>query len=783
MTQSSAPIAAIKAVQNEIDADLVETLFDTRGSFFAALIGGLVTPILALYMTGDGVYLLLLALMSVMALYRLHVFWAHTRVPPEVRRRAAKKWATLYAIGGVGFVTLVGLTTAILFSRQHLDLAFCYSLVTMMAGVGALSGRNAGSPNIVFVQLVGLCAPLAIVTVFDPDPHYRWLALILVLETISIKSVTEYQHKNLESALRNGYDAEMNRKRFGVALHSMSHGLCMGDANLQVSVVNNRLIEFFGAVAASTPVRLDVLAEAIGQNAGLTAAETKQFVDRWRNHAAMPHANVFSQDIGERVFDFRCEPADAGGFVTVIEDVTIQRNIVREMERLAHFDSLTGLPNRHRFQQQLEEGLLQASTCGSQLTILNIDLDRFKEVNDTLGHATGDELLRAVAVRLRHQTRPVDIVARFGGDEFCVLFPPRAEPIDAEQVAERIIQELRKPFMIDQHVIAIDASVGIAVAPRDTTTAEGLMRFSDLALYRAKSAGRGKAMSFQTKMLDALEKRRQTELDLRFAVEQEELVLYYQPIVDSRDRRVTCCESLMRWRHPVRGLVPPLEFIPIAEDTGLVVPLGEWAIRRACRDALTWPGDIRVAVNLSPRQFQQKNLVPMIKSAVLDSGLPPERLEIEITESTLMQDTQDVSRKIDELVAFGVRLSLDDFGTGYSSLGYLNRFPVNKVKLDRSFTLRVNDSPKTRAIVGAISSLARDLDIELVAEGVETNEQLAQLALKNVFLIQGFLFSRPIPLEQLMPLLARWDAPVALERQNQNDAGLPKVPQVDRLAS
>ena len=719
----------------EIYADLVETLFDTTGTLIAGILAGLLAPAIAWLSTGETVYVALTGVMAAIALFRMALLFSHNRASIASRRNNARTWELLYTIGAIGFMAGIGLSAALLFTRHHSEMISYYGVVIMTGVTGVLASRNAGRPRIVMWQVAATCGPLAISILVNFSVWYWGLSLFLIFGAISVISTTKFLHGHLESALRNGLDANFHRKRFGLALNSMSHGLCMGDASLQVSVVNNRVTEFFGSVAPSTPERLEVIAEGIGQNAGLSAREIEQFVDQWRKHAAMPHASVFSQDIGERVFDFRCEPAEAGGFVTVIEDVTTQRSVVREIERLAHFDCLTDLPNRHQFQKQLEEGMNAASVGENQLTLLKIDLDRFKEVNDTLGHAAGDDLLRAVAARLRHETRRTDTVARFGGDEFCILIPPNATPINAEEVAERIIRALRKPYMIEQHVIVIDASIGIASAPRDTTTAEGLMRFSDLALYRAKSAGRGRVRTFQTSMLDALEKRRQTEDDLRFAIERDELVLYYQPIIDVRKRRLTCCESLMRWRHPTRGLVPPLEFIPIAEDTGLIVTLGEWAIRRACRDALAWPDEMRVAVNLSPRQFQQKNLVQMIQNAVSDSGLAPERLEIEITELTLMQDTQDVARKLDELVGLGVRLSLDDFGTGYSSLGYLNRFPVDKVKLDRSFTLRLADSPKTQAIVGAISTLARELDIELVAEGVETNEQLAQLAMKNVYLI------------------------------------------------
>ncbi len=738
-------------LSKEIHGDLVETLFDTPGSFLVALVGGVFAPASAWLMTGDPVFLTLIAILACLAVYRIIVWLIHAKRPVTLRREEARMWERLYAVGGIGFVTATGITAAILFIRDHRDISFTIGLSLMLAGVGALSGRNAGSPWIVFLQLIGLCAPLAAVALFDADPRYRWLSFVLLLEMISIRSTTKFLHKNLVTALRNGYEANYQRKRFGIALNSMSHGLCMGDAKMVISVVNRRVTEFFGIVAVATPITVASLARAIARSAHMTEEETQSFVARWESHAAQPRANVFSQQIGDRIFDFRCEPADAGGFVTVVEDVTAQRKAVREIERIAHFDTLTGLPNRFQFQNRLERDLRAVAKRGKRLVLLNIDLDRFKEVNDSLGHSVGDQLLLNVAVRLRKCARPGDMVARFGGDEFCLLMRPTESLDGVDALASRIIAELSQPYLIDGRTIVIGASIGVAVAPQDAMTQDGLLKCSDLAMYQAKARGPNGAVWFQPVMEQALLRKREIEAELRHALAAGELEIHYQPIVDARDGRAVCCEALMRWRHPQRGLVSPAEFIPVAEETGLIVQLGEWVLRRACQDARHWPRHIRLAVNLSARQFEEPGLKAMVASALADSGLDPDRLDLEITETTLMSDTIEVARKINELVGLGVRLSLDDFGAGYSSLGYLNRFPVKKVKIDRAFARQVIDSPKTQAIVGAVSMLARDLDIDLVAEGVETREQLAQLALKNVFLIQGFLFSRPKPLEELGP--------------------------------
>jgi diguanylate cyclase (GGDEF)-like protein len=751
-------------VRKEVHGDLVESLFDTLGSFVVSLIGGVAAPASAWFMTSQPIYIWLTTIMSLLAIYRIFVWLAHSRASLVQRRNEARKWEIYYAIGGVSFVTVLGITVAILFWRNHTDIAFTINLLTMMAGVGALSGRNAGSPNIVLAQLVGLCGPLAIVTAMNPDHRHHWLTFILVLNVISIKSTTKFLNRNLVTALTNERDAKIQRNRFKAALNSMAQGLCMGDGGSIITVLNHRMTEFFGLVAMKPPIRLEALARMIGLNSRMSDMECKEFGDQWSSHAALPFTSVFSQQINNRLFDFHCEPAGKGSFVTVIEDVTEQTKAAKEIERIAHYDALTGLSNRLQFQKRLARDLDRIAKRGDTLTILLIDLDLFKEVNDTLGHSIGDQLLCKVAKRLRENVRDTDMVARFGGDEFCVLFQPNKKLIDShmDMIVKRIITSIRRPYVVDGHAITIGASIGIAVAPRDATTPEELLKCGDLAMYRAKSNGRGEAVWFELKFRDELVQKHRLEAELRRALSDREFVIHYQPIIDTRRGGASCCEALVRWRHPDRGMVSPAEFIPLAEETGLIVELGEWVLRVACHDAMSWPSHVRVAVNLAPRQFQAPNLISVITAALADSGLDPGRLELEITESTLMRDTLDVSQKIIELREMGLRMSLDDFGTGYSSLSYLNRFPINKIKIDRSFMIQLVDSPKTRAIVRAIAHLSRDLDIELVAEGVETHEQLALLLKENVFLIQGYLFSRPRPVGELAPLLDPSESPFKL---------------------
>ncbi|MBI1868718.1 MAG: EAL domain-containing protein [Methylocystis sp.] len=738
-------------MDEEIHSDLVETLFGTSGSFIAGLFGGLIAPVSAWFFTKDVIFLDLAAIMMCLLAYRVHILISHARTPLEERRGDAKKWEIRYAIGGVGFMFALGLTAAVLLFYYPDEVAAYYGGLIMMGCAGALASRNAGSPRTVYAQMTFLCMPLVLASLFHADTRYRALSLLFPLVMISIKSTTTFLHGNLEAALRNGRDANTQRRRLKMALNSMSHGLCMGNADMTLSVVNRRLHEFFGIKSDTALTSFDDLATRIAESAGMSAEDAQAFVERWKAHALLTRSNVFSQQIGARIFDFRCEPADNNAFVTVVEDVTEQRRAAREIERIAQFDILTNLPNRYQFQQRLERYSRQIIRRGQTLALLNIDLDQFKEVNDTLGHSIGDKLLREVAERLRESIRAIDMVARFGGDEFCVLLHPTEKLCDVESIANRIIEFIGRPYVIDGHTIVIGASIGIGVASKEAISGEELLKRSDLAMYHSKATGRNKALRFEPKMQETLVTKRQTEQDLRHALTAEEFEVFYQPIVDTRDSHICACEALLRWRHPEKGMVGPAEFIPIAEETGLIVKIGEWVLRRACRDLRAWPHDVRLAVNFSPKQFQQKNLVHVVKTTLADLDLEPDRLDIEITETTLMRDTEDTHEKFEALRALGVHLSLDDFGTGYSSLSYLNRFPVNRVKIDRSFVSQLTTSAKTQAVVEAVSMLGRELGIDLVAEGVETLEQLAILQSKNVNLAQGFLFSPAVPLAELMP--------------------------------
>jgi len=442
-----------------------------------------------------------------------------------------------------------------------------------------------------------------------------------------------------------------------------------------------------------------------------------------------------------------------GGWVATHEDITERRRAEEEIAYLARHDALTDLANRRLFNEQLEE-ILTRHKGDDSVAVLCLDIDRFKSVNDTLGHPIGDMLLKAAAERLRNCVRESDLIARLGGDEFAIVQVGVSQPTEATALSTRIIDAISAPYELDGHQVVVGMSVGIAVAPNDGSDAAQLLKNADMALYRAKADGRGVYRFFEAEMDARMQARRALELDLRKALAGSEFELFYQPLVDARTEQVRGFEALIRWRHPQRGMIAPMEFIPVAEETGLIVPLGEWVLRQACREAASWPPDLSVAVNLSVAQFKSRQLVPTIVNTLATSGLPPARLELEITESVLLHESDGTLATLHQLRDVGIKISLDDFGTGYSSLGYLRKFPFDKIKIDGSFIHDVPSKDDSLAIIRAVVAIGASLGINTTAEGVETTEQFERLRMEGCTEVQGYLFSPPRPAGEIRKLVA-----------------------------
>jgi diguanylate cyclase (GGDEF)-like protein len=545
-------------------------------------------------------------------------------------------------------------------------------------------------------------------------------------------------------------------EHFKAALNNMVQGLVMFDASERLLICNPRYISMHG------------LSREIVKP-GCTLIELLKHRAERDHLLGDPHqyrADFLSQlSLGER-FQQVAEsasgraiaitnlPMSNGGWVTTHDDITERRRAAAKISFMALHDELTSLPNRQLFQERTEN-LLARLPRNHKFAVFCLDLDRFKSINDTLGRPFGDKLLQQVAERLSGCLGDGDTLARLGGDEFAVLQASLEQPNDAVALAARLIEAASAPFNLEGHQVAISASIGIAIAPTDAADADQLFKAADTALSRAKKDGRGTYRVFETEMDTLLQMRRALELDLREALVNGEFELYYQPLVNVERQEISGFEALIRWNHPERGLVSPVDFIPLAEETALIGPIGEWVLHQACAEGMKWPGEIIVAVNLSPVQFKTGNLSEMVMSALAQSGLPANRLELEITEAVLLADTKSTLKTLHRLRNSGVRIAMDDFGTGYSSLSYLRSFPFDKIKIDQSFLHDLPFNAGSRAIIRAVVGLGRSLGMTTACEGVETQEELDYLKREGCTEAQGYFFSKPKPAGDLPELLSR----------------------------
>ncbi len=559
--------------------------------------------------------------------------------------------------------------------------------------------------------------------------------------------------------------ARQKAEQLQLTLENISQGIMLVTKDQQVPIINRRCIELLGLPPelVDNPPRFDQLVDRHGNRAGqdggpgLAAQHAVEHADAGGRQLAV-HERTMPNGT---VIEVRTGPLADGGFVQTFADITKRRKAEARIARMASEDPLTGLPNRRVFHAALDQITPrdQAADGGEQsreFSIMFLDLDRFKVVNDTLGHRIGDLLLQAVAKRLTSSLSANETLARLGGDEFAVVVKSVESGADLEALASRLIEAVAQPYEIDGYRISSSVSIGIAIGPRDGRNADDLLMAADLALNTVKADGRGAYRFYHASMNTELNERRQIEMDLREAIERNALELHYQPIMDLKDNVVSGFECLARWRHPSKGMVPPAVFIPIAEDSGLILALGEWALREACRAAAQWPNDLNVSVNLSPVQFSAPNLVEVIAAILAETGLPANRLELEITERIVMDKTGSTPIMLRRLKQLGVRIALDDFGTGFSSLSYLRSFPFDKIKVDRAFISDLGAGAEHLVIVQAVVSIARALGMTTTAEGVELPAQQEVLAALGCNEAQGYLFSAPVPLDQVAELVARW---------------------------
>ncbi len=666
----------------------------------------------------------------------------------------AKQWEPRYAVGAIVYAGVLGAWCFITILGSDDPIAHMVCVAVTIGYTAGGAARNYGRPKLIQLHILFACGPMSLALAAHGGVYYIGLSVLLVLFFIGLKHLNIGLNAMFVNALTSSFREAALAGQFDTALNNMPHGLCMFAADGHLAVMNHRFSEMMNLSddlvhsGASAP---DIVAACVSAGS-ISDASARIILSEIENSQAKDVITTDPDPVRARSLSWTFQPMAGGGAVVLVEDITERRNAEARITHLARYDELTALPNRVNFRNEIERLLTVPHDADQISALLFIDLDQFKQVNDTLGHPCGDQLLCAVADRLRAMLRPEDFVARFGGDEFVVFQQNIKSAEEAAGLARRMVDHLSERYKIDNHLVEIGASVGIAMASPGIS-ADTLLKNADMALYRAKADGRGTFCFFRDEMAHTVEARRILELDLRKALAHEEFELFYQPLVNLKSGRITTCEALLRWNHPVRGTVSPIDIIPVAEDMGLIVDLGRWILRKACMECMKWPEGVSVAVNFSPQQFHQRDVLSEVRYALEVSGLPAHRLEIEITESSLLRNTQLTHDVLAQLRNIGVRISLDDFGTGYSSLSYLHNFPLQKVKIDRSF-LEGIDTDRPLTLLRGVARLSADLGMSVVVEGIETNEQLELISADGtVSEAQGYLFSRPVPAIRIRQLL------------------------------
>ena len=742
-------------ISPSIHAALIDSLFEAPAPLLSGLVFAAIAATLTALKTGETLIWACVALLIATGAVRAFDLQRYRYQARKSTLTAAKAagWKKRYQTRAIIQPAAIGIwcATTLLSSDDAVAHMIALSVTTGLVAGGA---ARAYGKQWLFQLQVALCfGPTVVALAWRGTPYYIAMSVLSAVYVLALIQLSANLHRIFMQALLAREGEAALAGQFDTALNNMPHGLCMFGANGRLAVMNHRFSEMMnlsddlvhrGASAA------DICSACVSAGS-ISAASGRMILSEIENSQAKDIITTDSDAVTVRSLSWTFQPMAGGGAVVLLEDITERRNAEARISHLARYDELTALPNRLNFRDEIERLLVHNADQLSAL--LFVDLDQFKQVNDTLGHPCGDQLLCAVADRLREMLRPEDFVARFGGDEFVVFQQNIKSNEDAAGLARRIVEHLSERYKIDNHLVEIGASVGIAMTSPAGVSADTLLKNADMALYRAKADGRGTFCFFRDEMAQTVESRRILELDLRKALANEEFELFYQPLVNLKSGRISTCEALLRWNHPVRGTVSPIDIIPVAEDMGLIVDLGRWILRKACMECMKWPEGVSVAVNFSPQQFHQRDVLSEVRYALEVSGLPAHRLEIEITESSLLRNTQVTHDVLSQLRSLGVRISLDDFGTGYSSLSYLHNFPLQKVKIDRSF-LEGIDTDRPLTLLRGVARLSADLGMSVVVEGIETNEQLELISADGtVTEAQGYLFSRPVPAMRVRQLL------------------------------
>jgi diguanylate cyclase (GGDEF)-like protein/PAS domain S-box-containing protein len=745
-----------EASSSEISISLIDSLYRDGPTFLVGTIFTAGPAFITYWKTGEILLLSCALAIAVVGGARGLLMYVYCRRRSTITTlEVATLWERLYLAGATVTHILLGMWCYVAFSQTSDPFVHLFSFsMTILYGAG-IFGRNFANPRFVIVQIFCLVVPMSAALLLYGNPYYWIFAGFLSLSFFAIKFIADRLRRILFDSATKSRDMAQLANRFDAALNNMPHGLCMFDTEGHIVVSNQKLSQLMGLQTSELKgLSLRRLLEKSSVEAGLISEVNAQsLIDRMTARLSRDDdaALVVEMQNG-RILEFTLQSMDNGGLVLLAEDITERKAAEAEKDRLARFDSLTGLPNRAVLRDRMERALGECRP-DNMCAVHFIDLDQFKQVNDTLGHTRGDMLLEAVAKRLVNAAGDAGVIARFGGDEFVVLQAPITSPQQGESLAQSILTNLGGTYDLDGYEVVASASVGIAIA-ESKIDPDQFLRNADMALYRAKSEGRGIWRWFEASMEARAQARRTLELDLRHALETEAFELHYQPLFNLKTRSIVTCEALIRWSHPARGMIPPSQFIPVAEEMGLIIEIGKQVLNKACLECLTWPGATSVAVNLSPMQFSRSNVPALVRDVLAATNLSPSRLEIEITESTLLQDTIKTRNDLRQLEHLGVKISLDDFGTAYSSLSYLHSFPFHKVKIDQSFLRGLVDDERRVTLLSGMTRLSARLGLHVVVEGVETEEQLELLASDDsIDEVQGYLLCRPMPASDLRKLL------------------------------
>ena len=744
----------------EVRLQLVSGLFYPFASLIAGALAGLWIAATVTLLVDDIWVRTVADLTVVVALIRIAIGLGFISQKWPLSATNFRQWEFAYAVPAALFAATLGLVSLVALLRIGNEPVHLMLTTTTAAYAASITGRNAGRPWIALSQLYFASGPMCLGLILHPTTFYQVVGLVLFIFMFGMTDITLSVRQTLVGALetkrRNGELAKSSLEQanlFDDALNNMSHGLCMFDEDGKLLVWNQKLLSILhndgSALAKGMPLD-EVLAHITSGGAESGTTPLTDAIRQSVRSKRAPRSLVRLTD--DRAIAVSRQTMQNGNVVIVFEDVTEQAKAQDRIQQLAWTDELTGLMNRASFKELIKQSLALPG-AEARLALHLIDLDNFKAVNDTLGHPVGDELLVEVSKRITMVTSQNGHVARLGGDEFVIIQPLNDHSVDVQTLAAAIIAALGGPFEINGQIINIGASIGIALAPEHGKSGDILLKRADMALYKAKAQGRHSATMFETDLDIQAQQRRSMELDIRTAIAEKQFSLAFQPIVAVDSGEIVSLETLIRWRHPTRGFVSPAEFIPVAEEIGLVIPIGRWVLEEACKAAMGWHSTASVAVNFSAVQFQDKTFPHFLAKTLEATGLPPSRLELEITETALLDESAETLDMLVHFRSIGVGISLDDFGTGYSSLSQLRTFPFTKIKIDGSFVRDLGRDPSSVAVIRAVSNIGKILGMAVVAECVESEDQLQFLVSAGCSHVQGYLLGRPEPsgvVEQLL---------------------------------